>query len=522
VVNTSERHAGQPDRDTVRYVLRVLRRRWPVMVIAIVACWAVAIVFKLSQSASYDATSRVLYGTSSLSDAALQVDRSSPDPERDAATNVLLARSQAVAQNVRQRLHLSESVPDLLDQISAEAEENANVVRITAADPDPRHAAALANAFAQEFIAFRAQGDVQSIEAAETDLRNQLSALPANAGERQGLEQSLERLTSLRALANGDARIISVAEPPAAPSNPGLAQLLVLATIIGIALGGAAIFLLESTDRRVADLEGFEEGYDLRALTAVPQRAFREPSMLGRTRDLEPYRILRTALEFARVTRPLRTLMITSAVEGEGKTTIAIDLAHVIALSGRQVVLVELDLRRPSFARHMELSGDTGVTTAMVGPAPVGQLLQYPVADLPNFAVLPAGPLPPNPAELLEAPALDELLRKLLEDTGVTLVLDAPPLLPVADAQVLLNQRAIDVALVVARERLTTRDQVRRARSILFSRVVKPLGLVVTGHPSVGGYGYGYGYGEPYTPPAPSAPPAPAPELDETTVPPSS
>jgi capsular exopolysaccharide synthesis family protein len=236
--------------------------------------------------------------------------------------------------------------------------------------------------------------------------------------------------------------------------------------------------------------------------------------MLGRTGELEPYRILRTALEFARVARPLRTMMVTSAIEGEGKTTVAIDLAHVIALSGRRVVLVELDLRRPSFARHMDLGIATGVTTALIGHAPVGQLLQHPVEELPNFAVLPAGPLPPNPAELLESPALDALLRELVEESDVTVILDAPPLLPVADAQVLLNQRAIDASLVVAREGLTTRDQVRRARAVLAGHGVSPLGLVVTGLSALAGYGYGYGYGSP-----PAAAPPVENELDEPSVP---
>jgi Mrp family chromosome partitioning ATPase len=88
------------------------------------------------------------------------------------------------------------------------------------------------------------------------------------------------------------------------------------------------------------------------------------------------------------------------------------------------------------------------------------------------------------------------MLRELLEDPDVTLVLDAPPLLPVADAQVLLSQPAVDASLIVAREGQTTRDQVRRARSILDGHVVVPLGLVVTGHAARDAYGYGYGQGE--------------------------
>jgi capsular exopolysaccharide synthesis family protein len=180
---------------------------------------------------------------------------------------------------------------------------------------------------------------------------------------------------------------------------------------------------------------------------------------------------------------------VTSAVPGEGKTTVAVDLAHAIALSGRRVVLVELDLRRPTFAQHFPLSGGEGVTTALLGRRSAVELLQQPLRDAPDLWVLPAGPLPPNPAELLESAALDALLKELA-DEDVTLVLDAPPLVPVADAQVLLRQSHVDTALVVGRIDLTTRDQIRRARAILDRQRFEPLGLVVTGHHEDKRYAY--------------------------------
>ena len=103
-------------------------------------------------------------------------------------------------------------------------------------------------------------------------------------------------------------------------------------------------------DKRIADVASFEREYRLRALAVVPQKAFRRQGALA-SGDLEPFRILRTAVDFARVTRPVRTVMVTSAVRGEGKSSVAIGLAQAIALSGRPVILVELDLRHPSLAR---------------------------------------------------------------------------------------------------------------------------------------------------------------------------
>ncbi len=129
------------------------------------------------------------------------------------------------------------------------------------------------------------------------------------------------------------------------------------------------MFLLESLDRRIKSIEEFEREYRLPVLTGVPQSAFRLDRAADREELLEPYRILRSALDFAAVTHQLDTLLVTSAVSGEGKTTVAVDLAHAVALTGRHTVLIELDLRRPTFTEHFDLDASRGVTTALVGAA---------------------------------------------------------------------------------------------------------------------------------------------------------
>jgi Mrp family chromosome partitioning ATPase len=179
-------------------------------------------------------------------------------------------------------------------------------------------------------------------------------------------------------------------------------------------------------------------------------------------------------------------------VRGEGKTSVAIGLAQAIALSGRPVILVELDLRHPTLARAFRVSDQNGVTSALLGSEP-NELLQRPMSELPNLELLAAGVLPPNPAELLEAPALDVMLRALLQDGRKTLVIDAAPLLPVADAQILLNKPAVDASVIVARQGVTTRDHARRTRLVLEGHKAAPIGLVVTGHQGRDAYGYGYG-----------------------------
>ncbi len=146
-----------------------------------------------------------------------------------------------------------------------------------------------------------------------------------------------------------------------------LSTAILVGLLVGVALAFSLVFLLESLDRRIKSIEEVEREYRLSALNGVPQSAFRSARAGEREELLEPYRILRSALDFAAVSHQLDTLLVTSAVSGEGKTTVAVDLAHAVALTGRHTVLIELDLRRPTFAKHFDLAGGRGVTTLLVG-----------------------------------------------------------------------------------------------------------------------------------------------------------
>jgi capsular exopolysaccharide synthesis family protein len=263
----------------------------------------------------------------------------------------------------------------------------------------------------------------------------------------------------------------------------------VLGTLLGLALALSLVFVLESLDRRVKSVEEFEREYRLPAIATIPQSAFRHPRAEERSRELEPYRILRSSLDLAAVTRDLDTLLVTSATEGEGKTTVAVDLAHTVALDGRRVVLVELDLRRPTFANHFGQTFRQGLTLALAGGMSASEFLVEPFLELPNLSILPAGPLPPNPAEMLASGAVGDMLAQLAPKDGI-LIVDAPPLNPVADTHELLISGAIKAPLIVARLNKTTRDAARHARAVLARHMIEPVGLVVTG--VRGGVGYGY------------------------------
>jgi polysaccharide biosynthesis transport protein len=482
--------ADRRESEGIVNTLSVLRRRWPLIVGVVIACMAIAVVRHERSAKSYAATASVAFRNGTLPDAALQVTQSgSGEPVRDAATEVLIAHSAEVAQRVRKQLAIPVETTALLKQVSVEAAPNADILNFIASTGSPTYSARLANAFAGQYIAFKAAAQLVSIEAAQRQLEQQIAALPAGSAERTTLQQSAQRLAELRAVAGGGASIIGFATPPSKPSGMSVATTAAVGLLIGLAVALSIVFLLESLDRRIKTIEAFEREYRLPALTGVPQSAFAAKSAEERMEALEPYRILRSALDFVAVTHKLDALLITSAVSAEGKTTVAIDLAHAVALTGRRVVLAEFDLRRPSFTQHFDLNGRDGLTTALARGESVVRLLVQPFEDVPTLLVLASGRLPPNPSELLGSAAVDEVVRELAGEEGL-LIIDAPPLNPVADAQVLLNNPAIDATIIVARADRTTREEVRRARAILDRHVVEPIGLVVTGLRDAGRYGY--------------------------------
>lgn len=480
-MNASDRLEQVRESDGLSDALSLLRRRWLIIMALVVVSTVFAVAKRERAPKNYQATANVSFQNGTLSDAALAVSTGgSTEPQREANTETLVAHSPEVAEGVRKQLGLKEGPAELLEQVQVEPAANADVLNVTASSGDPQESARLANTFARQYISFRTRSQLAGITTAQRQLEQQIEALPADSPERASLQQSVQRLNALRAVAGGGANIIGQATPPGSPTGLSLSTTGVMGILIGLAIGLSLVFLLEALDRRVKSIDEFEREYRLPALAAVPQAAFGNRRADQRDELLEPYRILRSALDFASVTREIDTLLVTSAVTGEGKTTVSVDLAHVIAMAGRPVVLVEFDLRRPSFAEHFKLDPGSGLTTALVEGRPLSELLVKPFAELPGFSVLPAGPLPHNPSELLGSSQITEMLSELASTAG-TVIIDAPPLLPVSDAQVLLNSSAINAAILVARAGKTKREETRRVRAILDRHEVEAVGIVVTG-----------------------------------------
>ena len=479
----SRRQYGLPEEESQLMTLwRVVRERWWIVAVTTVLCVVASLAVSLTSQKTYEATSRLVFrdpGFSSAVTGGASVFPSSTDPQREAATNTELVRSVEVAQLVVDDLDLNETAEQLLASVTISDEENTDVVDITSASADPELAAAIANSFAEQYVSYRRKSDREKIQQGERLLRERIEATPAQSPDRSDFQAALRTLVLLESVQTGNAEVIDTASPPSSPSSPTPKRDAILALIFGLVLGVSLALILDLLDRRVKSAEDFERRFGLRSLAAIPQRLFTE----GHDDDgsvAEPFLILRSAVDYRSSWDEIKVILVTSAGPGEGKTTVAVNLARSLALGGQQVALVEADMRRPSVGRLVDLGPvGPGLSTALAMDTPVVNDL---VADVvtPNLRVLPSGPPPPNPAELVRRRRMSEILEYLSSDNDVVII-DSPPLLPVADTQTLLSLPQIDTVLVVARAYQTTRQEITRARAILKRHEAEPLGLVICG-----------------------------------------
>jgi polysaccharide biosynthesis transport protein len=468
------------ERSALIGALRVLRERWWLVAASVVVCLGITLGLTLTSTKQYKTTATLLIRTSNLTSLIDPTQPQTQDAARAQGDNLSLIQSGAVAQRVKNSLHLSASLADLLAKVDAVAQPDTDLLSVSITDPSPGRAATLANAFANALVGYLRDSDQARIAAGQAAINAQIAHLsPQDAQSRAVLEQALSRVIALRAVTSGDADVVDPATVPTAASSPQVKRDAAAGGLIGIVLGVTLAFLLDLFDRRVKSVEELERLYGLPALTTAP---WRKPATNQREHqaELEPFRILRDGLASISLREDPRVILVTSAISSEGKTKVAIGLAHAFAVAGRQVALVEVDLHRPTIARNLDLEYDgQGLTNALVAGVSVPSLMR-PVPRVPSLSVLPSGPLTPNSAELLRSAAMTNILVALAEMNDFV-VLDGPPLLPVADAQVLLDNAVIDVCLVVARPHLTTRDDVRGALAVLKRHSDKGVGLVVNG-----------------------------------------
>ena len=504
---------GTPDPSLMNY-LQILRRRrrWVVGLVGL--CFVAAIGYSLTATKEYSASAQLLVqpsgGSVSINNNPVSV---SPT---DVLTALQLATSGPVKAAVTKQLG---SAP----QVSATQVGQTNVIQITATNPSPSEAAKIANAYATSFVAYQRSAALNNLTAAEAKLQSQITSIDSQIARLQGQRSSASTANQITALANeesvlkgqlaqlevsgavspGGLEVVTAATVPTSPSSPKPLEDSLIGLVLGLVLGLGVAFLVEYLDDRVYSTEDVERIFpDAPMMALVPVvvswRNTKVPVIATLSEPGSPvaeaYRSLRTSLQFAAHDRPLRTILVTSASATEGKTSTVSNLAVVLAGAGQRVVVVSADLRRPRVGQFFDMSEEVGLTSVILGQSTLADAV-LPVQSVERVSLLGTGPLPPNPAELLQSSRTSEILEALMSSFHVVLI-DSPPVLPVTDAVVLAG-RADATLLVVAAGRTKRGDLARAAETL--SRVDTPrVGIVLNAVTRESGYGYGRSYGYTY------------------------
>ena len=478
----------------------------------------------------YESTVTLLVGQSSSSSTPNYNDLLAS--QRISQTYADLATTGTILNQVMSDAGLTLTVDQFRSRVSANAPSNSTLVTVTVQDGDPARAARLANAIGDQLIAasdavYGKNSQVQDFVATQIsaaqiqiqDTQAQIDSLAAvqdpTAAQAQQLQALRDRITSLRAayaslvsLPGSGANAVTVvdpATPPEGPSSPRVLLNTLLAALVGLLLALGITFTMEYLDDTVKTSEDVEAATGLPTLgTVLKMKGDKGRSEIYRLATVlyprgpaaEAYRTLRTNLEFAAVDEPVRTLLVTSSIPSEGKTTTSGNLAVAFAQAGRKVILVDADLRKPGIHKLFDLPNASGLTSLLrtddVGIDDVAQ-----ATEEERLRVITTGPLPPNPAELLGSHRMQAILERLAAAADLVIV-DSPPLQAVTDAAILAS--ITDGTLLVINAGHTRRDAAGRGREALAKSGARVLGATLNrlsqrGHGDYVYYDYYGAYG---------------------------
>jgi capsular polysaccharide biosynthesis protein/Mrp family chromosome partitioning ATPase len=503
--------------------LRVLKSRWWLIALVTIVFTAIAVGVTLKQKTTYQAQTSLAFIDVTQNANLISSNAIPPSASPDIDPNVQ-AETISRAEIVRQVKHnLGRHAPPgaLSSPVTAFVENPTKLVVIQVQSSDAKVAAQVANAYAnaekqvtQSNVRAQLNSNASALTAQFRSLPNAVRADPATGGI------YVQELTRLRYLASTaqPVQVIRTASVPTAPVSPDLTRNALLGLLVGLALGILAAFLGDALDRRVRAPTELDAYLDWPILGTVRRGAMGRVGLVsgngrGPTRagDFEDFRIVRKNIQFLDREHPPASIVVTSAVAEEGKTTVAASLACANALAGKLTLLVEGDLRRPALAQRMGVAAAPGLTDYLAGdaapadilhtvslaspPASGSRLLPWrPSQDaqagahergngaIPargaKLVVITAGTPTTNPAEVLGSDGFRSFLESVTE-TYDLVILDSSPLLSVADTLELVPQA--DATLVCVRASKTTLDEASAVRATLSRLPSKPVGVVVTG-----------------------------------------
>jgi len=529
------------------YLSVIWYRKWSIAIITVVAV-VVAVFFALQQTPIFQSTARVL-ATNPL--AAIQQNplaQPNMDTEKSLVTSttvvkcasLLIPAPTSMATTTCTPARVAAVVPaaGLLKNLGVVVPENTNILAITFSSTKKVTAQGTAEAFAKSYIWYKtttAQATVaqqeapllaqqkiyndeiakvnadiaKAIQAGNTAIVATLQAR-INALNTQ-LSIVAQQLVHLSPSLISPPQLAADAQLPLAPSKPNKRLIAAVGLFLGLALGVGLAFLRERLDDRLRGRADLEEQIGVPVLAVIPGvpgwRNRHDAKLITmdqpRSAASEAYRSLRTSVMFASVQRDLKIIMVTSPSAGEGKTTTACNIAVTLADAKKRVILISADLRNPRVHKFFGLGNDKGLSNCLAGEVKPWEALQAPKVE--NLRIMASGPHPQRPAELLQSEQMGELITELREVADFVII-DTPPILPVADALSLAP--LVDAVLFVTDAENTSRHAVANCREQMEQVNAPLLGAVLNnfdpakargygyyGYYGYGGYRYRYGYG---------------------------
>ncbi|MBI1802724.1 MAG: polysaccharide biosynthesis tyrosine autokinase [Chloroflexi bacterium] len=514
----------------IRYYFDLLRRWAWLLLLGIVLGGGLAFAASRLTTPVYSATTTLLVSESKNS--------ATPDytglltSERLAKTYSELIKKRPVLEEVIKNLQLSLSVQALAASVIVQPVRDTLLIQVSVENTNAQLAARIAAELTKVFIEKNTDLQSSRFEASRQNLADELSSLDkeiksaqasleaVKASATPGLESDRARLeTSLSELRRSYASLLQsyeqirvaeaqtvnnvfVVDPPEAPRGavrPNTSFNTIAGLVIGLLLAIALALLIEYLDDTVKTPDDVQQILGLTALGTVLRQTNPERNKMlitatqPKSSFSESFRTLRTNIQFSSVDKPIHSILVTSAGPGEGKSTLAANLAVAMAQAGHHTVLVDADLRRPSLHRLFDITDQAGLTNGLVTDSVVALNGNLHVSPIENLRILTSGPRPPNPAELLGSKRMHNLLEALKQESDM-IIIDSPPALAVADASILASK--VDGVILVVESGATRRGLAQKAKAQLEQVGAHMLGVAVNklSARSAGEYYYYYYY----------------------------
>lgn len=498
---------------TFAEALKLARRWWWILVLLPLIAAVAAYAISTTMTPMYESRATLLIETQQASGSSNYNELLAA--ERLSRTYSELATTDAVLDGTLDRLNDPELDRDTLSgMVSVSAVQDTQLLRVSVQDSDPERAALVANTLAAVFteqvrsqrtgegaiddgplaesiaevrdqmnetvdrIAVLESGPDANTAAVQTELQQLRTLLSSYQTTYAGLLEIQQRFELAAAETAVQIFVANPASPLLTPVSPRVPLNVALGTFLGMVLAAGIVVLFGYLDNTVKTAEDVQRLTGRAAIGMIPQLESPgqiEPIANPRSASTEAYRGLRTNLQFASIGQSVKSLVITSSGPGEGKSTTAMNLGVVLAQSGQRVILIDADLRRPTLHKLGELNNRAGLTNMLIAEAGSEVFLYCQKTDIPSLLVVPTGPLPPNPADVLNSPRMGEIINQLKARCDIVLI-DTPPLV-FSDAQIVSGWT--DASLLVTQAGRTRSSDLREVTKSLEQVGSYILGVVI-------------------------------------------